>query len=401
MSATLAGYPVSSLTLTVPRVGAWVADVALVDAPALSGVVALVVDGRTWRGAIHRGGVEAGRWCGRIVGGAGGLHAILGPMAYADTTLAVVLGETLRDAGEALASTAGDLTATVTRWARVAGPAHHTVADVARAAGYAWRVLDDGTVWAGPEAWTAVTLGADLDVIEHDPATGRYELAGTAAASIDPGTVVTLAGATARVGAVERRLVDAALRTVLYADRAGDAGSRLTAALDGMVRRATRRMDYHAVYPGRVVQQRADGTLDVLADSPDVQLPRAIPYRTLPGLALEVPAGTRVAVGFEQGDPARPYAGLWELGDVTRWALDGGTHRAAREGHATADGAVSASTSPPAGSPPLTNLTLTYTPPGGAPQTIVVSGLPGNVTVTGTWTLAGEIDEGSDVLRLP
>ena len=398
---TLAGHPVESLTLTVPRVGAWVADVALVDAPALAGAVELVVDGRAWRGAVHRGGVELGRWTGRVVGGAGGLHALLGPAAYADTTLAVVLGETLRDAGESLAASAGDLTATVARWARVAGLAHHTVADVARAVGYAWRTLDDGSVWAGPEGWAALALGADLDVLEHDPATGRYELAGAACAAIDPGRVVTLDGAPVRVGAVERRQHGAELVTVLYADREGDAGSRLTAAFDGMVRRATRRMDFHAVYPGRVVAQRADGTLDVVADSPDVQLPRAIRYRTLPGLAVTVPAGTRVAVGFEQGDPARPYAGLWELGDVTHWKLDGGTHRAAREGHATVDGAVSALTTPPAGTPPLTNLVLTYTPPGGAPQTLTISGLPPTVAVTGAWSLAGAIDEGSDVLRLP
>lgn len=398
---TLNSYPCDALTLTVPRVGAWTADVELVDAPALTGSVELVVDGRARRGFVHRGGVESGRWRGRIVGGAGGLGAILGPTAFADTTLAVVLEETLREAGEALAPTSGDLTATVARWARIAGPTHHTVADVARAAGYVWRVLDDGAVWVGPETWSPLSLGADLDVIEHDPATGRYDLGGVAAQSIDPGRVVTLDGDVVRVGALEHRLSDDVLRAVLYADRAADAGSRLTAAFDAMARRALREVDYLAVYPAKVVQQNDDGTLDVLADSPRVALPRAIRYRTLPGLELTVPAGTRVAVGFEQGDPSRPYAALWELGDVTRWALDGGTHRAAREGHATADGAVSASTSPPAGTPPLTNLTLTYTPPGGAPQTLTINGLPGNVTVTGAWTIAGEIDEGSDVLRLP
>ena len=49
--------------------------------------------------------------------------------------------------------------------------------------------------------------------------------------------------------------------------------------------------------------------------------------------------GARVLVGFEGGDPARPYAGLWELGDVTRLVIGGGTQGAARHGDA-----VSAST---------------------------------------------------------
>jgi len=399
VTATLNGYPVAALTLTVPRVGVWTADVELVDAPALVGAVELVVDGRTRRGTVHRGGVESERWSGRLVGGAGGLHSLLGPAAYADTTLAVVLGETLRDAGEALAATSGELTATVARWARVAGPTHHTVADVARAAGYAWRVLDDGTVWTGPEAWAPVTLGGDLDVIEHAPATGRYELGGASAQAIDPGTTIPLDGASVRVGAVEHRLSDDVLRTVLYADQEGAPGSRLTAAFDAMVRRATRRLDYLAVYPAKVVQQRGDGTLDVLADAPDVSLPRAIPYRALPGLVLEVPAGTRVGVGFEHGDPARPYAGLWELGDVTRWTLDGGTHRAAREGHAVHGGSIQIVTSSLLGPTAFTVQYVSATGvPQGSPQTVTL-GADGDPKVIAL--AAGIISEGASVLRLP
>ncbi len=398
MTATLNSHPVGGLTLTVPRVGAWTADVELVDGPALTGSVELVVDGRARQGFVHRGGVESGRWRGRIVGGTGGLNGILGPTAFADTTLAVVLEETLREAGETPAPTSGDLTATVARWARVAGPTHHTVADVARAAGYAWRVLDDGAVWAGPETWSPLSLGADLDVIEHDPATGRYELGGVAAQSIDPGRVVTLDGAAVRVGALEHRLVDDVLRAVLYADRAADTGSRLTAAFDAMARRALREVDFHAVYPARVVAQRGDGTLDVLADSPRVTLPRAIPYRTLPGLELTVPADTRVGVGFEQGDPSRPFAALWEHGDVTRWALDGGTHRAAREGHAVNAGSVQIVTSAILGP---TAFAVQYVSAAGVPQ-----GSPQTVTLGGDATVtlalsAGRISEGSDVLRLP
>ena len=112
----------------------------------------------------------------------------------------------------------------------------------------------------------------------------------------------------------------------------------------------------------------------MVADSPDVQLPRAIRYRSLPGLAFTVPAGTRVAVGFEQGDPARPVALLWEPGDVTQWKLGGGSARAAREGD---------------------DVTRTA-----AMQTWMnaVSTALGIVTVP---SVVGTVSEGSDALRLP
>ena len=44
---------------------------------------------------------------------------------------------------------------------------------------------------------------------------------------------------------------------------------------------------------------------------------------------------------------------------------------------------------------------MTITPPGGAPQTLTISGLPPTVAVTGSWSLAGAIDEGSPVLKVP
>lgn len=177
---------------------------------------------------------------------------------------------------------------------------------------------------------------------------------------------------------------------------------RLLDAFHRLLAPLSRRLDYLALYPSRVVAQSADGTLDLFPDDPRVPPCRGVPVRYgLPGVRAAVPAGTRVLLTYEGGDPRRPVASLWEPGDVTRWTLDGGTHRAAREGHATADGAVSALITPPAGTPPLVNLILTYTSPGGAPQTLTISGLPPTVTVTGGWTIAGEIAEGSGVLRLP
>lgn len=334
-TTTLAGHALVALVLTIPRLGVWVADATIDAAEAPTGAVDLVLEGRTWRGTVLHGGVEQERWRGRVVGGAGGLARILGPATYADTDLRTVLTETLRDAGEVLSADAGDLSASVARWARAAAPAGHTVADVAQAAGYAWRVRPDGSVWVGVETWEALALGTDLDVMPRDPRAGRHELAGGAALDVVPGRIVTLDGASVRVDAVEHRLDGEALRTVALEARATDAPNRLLGAVESIVRRTMRHTGYHALHPARVVAQDGDGgPLDVEPDDPLVQIPRRVPFRTLPGLAVTVPAGARVLVGFEGGDPRRPYAGLWELGTVTKLVLNGGSHGAAREGHA-------------------------------------------------------------------
>lgn len=373
--SSIAGQPVVSCTITVPRVGVWVADVVADSDTAVLGTGTLDLEGSSWRGTVARGGVELGRWRGRVVGGTGGLAALLGPMAYADCTLRDVIAETLREAGEELSADTGDLSAVVRRWARVAAPASHTVADVARAAGLVWRVGGDGAVWMGAETWAPLSLGADLDVTSVDPDAGRWELAGSAALAIVPGRTVTLGGVAVRVGAVEHRLADATLRTVVLEERETDPTNRLLAAFEALVKRVMRRVDYLALYPARVVAQDGDGgSLDVVPDDPRVTVPRGLPYRTLAGVAITVPSGTRCHVGFEGGDPSKPYVALWELGDVTKLVLAGGTHRAAREG----DG-VSASPTLAAWIASVSTATGT-TPPAG------------NI---------GAIANGSNTLRLP
>ena len=328
---TLAGHPLLSFTLTLPRVGAWTLE-ALVDSDAaLSGLVDLVIEGRTWRGTVVRGGVELSRWSGRVVG-AGALASVLGPLPLADTDLRTVVVETLREVGAELAADAGDLSAAVARWARIAAPAAHTVADVAKAAGYSWRVRPDGTVWLGAETWAPLALGADLDLLSVDPRIGRHELGGNDALAIEPGRVVTLDGSPVRVGAVEHRLDGAAVRTMVFEEREGDPGNRLLAALEGIINRTMRRVDYLALYPCAVVHQRADGTLDLRPDDPRLPAPQSVPYRTLRGLSVEVPDGARVLLGYEGGDPQTPYAALWEIGDATVVRVNGGDTKVARVG---------------------------------------------------------------------
>lgn len=388
-----------SAQVLMPRVGAWTADVVVDDATPRAGRVTLAIDGARFAGAVVRGGVRDGRWRGRLVGGVGGLRGTVAAVAHRGATLGLVLADVLRATGEALAPSSADLSAAVARWGRIEGPGARTVADVARAAGCAWRVLPDGSVWVGREAWAEHR--PDVDVVDWRPETGRLEVAGDVL-GILPGQTLVTTEATVRVGCAEILASPDALRVVVLAEPEERPAGRLLDALQRLLAPLWRRLSYQALHPARVVAQADDGSLELVADDPDVMLPPGVPLRGgLPGVRAVVPAGARVLVTFERGDPARPVATLWELGDVTRLVVDGGTHPAAREGHATVNGEVSATMTPPAGTPPLRNLVLTYTPPGGAPQTLTLTGLPPTVEAIGSLSLAGRIDEGADAVHLP
>lgn len=94
---------------------------------------------------------------------------------------------------------------------------------------------------------------------------------------------------------------------------------RVLKALERLVNVMMRRVDYHALYPARVVAQSGQ-KVDLLADDLRIrgQGHQGIPLRHgLPGIEVTVPVGARVLLGFRNGDPAKPYAALWESGAVT------------------------------------------------------------------------------------
>jgi hypothetical protein len=107
---------------------------------------------------------------------------------------------------------------------------------------------------------------------------------------------------------------------------------RLKEALVGVVESilvelADRRVDYRALYPGKVVKQASDGTLEVRPD--DERLGSSItkvPIRTpAPDIVITVQPGARVLVGFEAGKPSEPYASLWQSGAIVSIAIGGDT----------------------------------------------------------------------------
>ena len=88
---------------------------------------------------------------------------------------------------------------------------------------------------------------------------------------------------------------------------------RLKGALEGIVRTAVAQHDFYAEYSCKVVSQDGDGNLDLEPDDPRIPGMQGIPIRYgIPGVTVKVSGGARVHVGWENGDPKKPYAAIWE-----------------------------------------------------------------------------------------
>jgi hypothetical protein len=94
---------------------------------------------------------------------------------------------------------------------------------------------------------------------------------------------------------------------------------------------------YHKLYPCTVEAQAADGTLDLTPDDESVRGTgtQSVQIRHgLPGVTVKVKKGARLLLGFEAGNPERPFASLWEPGAIEEISIDGGDKPVAREGDA-------------------------------------------------------------------
>lgn len=97
---------------------------------------------------------------------------------------------------------------------------------------------------------------------------------------------------------------------------------RIKGLLAEFVDLVMRRVDYHALYAGTVVAQ-SGALVDVKCDSPTMPQLRAVKVRHgLPGASSTLPQGVRVLVGFEDGDPAKPYVSQFENQQATQVVLD-------------------------------------------------------------------------------
>jgi hypothetical protein len=108
---------------------------------------------------------------------------------------------------------------------------------------------------------------------------------------------------------------------------------RIKEDLTAFVRWVMRDVTYHRLYACSVQGQDGAGLLDLLPDDAAVMgtgLSKVRIRHGLPGFTVKVPTGARVLLGFDNGDPQKPYAALWEQGSVTSITFDKGTKAVAR-----------------------------------------------------------------------
>ena len=180
--------------------------------------------------------------------------------------------------------------------------------ELAEEIGGVWRTLPDGSIWIGVDSWEETSV--PYEILDELGAQGSISIALESAALL-PGT--TLGGR--KIVQITHQLSAEKWRTdVCYSQRYFDS---LRSVLAGIVAGLTRRFDYHALYPCRVIKQNDDGTLELKPDGDRVPPTSKVPLRyAVPGMLLKVKKDARVLLGFEQGDKRRPYASLWEIGEL-------------------------------------------------------------------------------------
>lgn len=263
-------------------------------------------------GAVRRSGVLPGSetLVTSIIGGAGKLLAPLSAVPYAPgltpITAGLVVARIAADAGERLApgvEAALDARA-LARWHRAAGvPGWQALDLIAAELDYVWRALPSGEIWMGAETWP--TVSAAPVYLSPDPDDGA--------------TLYAPDGAPVAAG---QTLDGVRLVEVVYDVAPGRLRLRARGLVEGDPPRALDRDLYMRVWPGKVLAQRADGTLDVRCDDTRIGELLALPLRLgLPGCKVTVREGTRVRVAFEGASPAGAFASWVDSDDAASAAM--------------------------------------------------------------------------------
>lgn len=97
---------------------------------------------------------------------------------------------------------------------------------------------------------------------------------------------------------------------------------RLKGAFAALTRAVMSKVDFFALYPCKVLKQNSDGTLELKPENSKLPGFSQVPIRyTVPGMRVELTGkdlgGCRALVGFDGGDPRKPFVAHFVGPDLT------------------------------------------------------------------------------------
>jgi hypothetical protein len=189
--ADVNGRQAIELRLSLPRTGAWWADVLLEGDAELTGAVTLTLSDLVLSGTAFRAKPYAGSTRARLVAGNGGWGRTVKERGYQSPSglqLAPILGDAARDVGERMGTVAS---ATVgTAYGRTRAAASQVFALLRALPGYArWWVDDLGVTQVGTRA-TGV-IQSSLQVDSYNAAEGKLVISADDLTQIRPGRTIS------------------------------------------------------------------------------------------------------------------------------------------------------------------------------------------------------------------
>lgn len=264
-------------------------------------------------------GENQGKVSGVLCGGYGGLQQQLRYQFY-DMVHAyrVPIDDMMRETGEILSplSTQSVLLKSVPQWTRKAAEMGAQLNDICDYDGSVWRVLTDGSIFVGVDDWSLLPT-FDFDLLEIAPAYVSCLLSVRALGVVPGKKFKPMDGLELRVGCVEYSLTpqQSSAKVWFLSDTATSLEDRLHSGLSSYIKEVMRGIDFLAQYPGEIIVQRLDKTVDFRPDSDKIPPMTSLKLNGFaPGVNLNITEKVRATMVFKGGNPAYPEIINFDIG---------------------------------------------------------------------------------------